>query len=502
VSQWKSRIVGHGEESPDQLLANPENFRIHPKTQQDALAGILSEVGWVQSVIVNRVTGHLVDGHLRVSLALREDEPTIPVAYVDLTPEEERLILATIDPLTGMAVIDKEKLSELLNEVTITNADLEKALREKIGDLKDGTTLAPDDIPQKKKDAKTKLGDVWALGRHRLMCGDASIPETLRTLLGDEKVSLIVTDPPYFQKVDEEWDHAFSGYEDFLRFIDSVVSLWTGSLLDRGTSAWFCAPDFAWHIEEIIRRYAAPINHIVWFKGHTLGGTVSTEDMRRWRPRSERVLIAEKLHDSRSLLASFNAKTSHIAARSAYKSIIDKMIRYKDTANLSNQEIDNFLGTKGMAGHYFGTSQWTLPTREVWAKLRELFSSRGVEIGEFDAQRAEFDAQRAEFDAQRREFDAPRGENMTDVWTFPTPYGADRFEHVSPKPVEMVAHIIAAHSRPEDIVVDVFSGTGPTLMACESLGRVFRGSELDPLWCDVIVQRWESFTGETAHLVR
>src|SRR3972149_2850929 len=86
---WRSRIVGTGEEPPESLLANPRNWRTHPKAQQDALAGVLDEVGWVQDVIVNRRTGYIVDGHLRVSLAISRAEPTIPVKYVDLSPDEE-----------------------------------------------------------------------------------------------------------------------------------------------------------------------------------------------------------------------------------------------------------------------------------------------------------------------------------------------------------------------------------------------------------------------------
>ncbi len=65
---WRSRIVGSGEETPDQLLANPANWRLHPKAQQAALASILVQVGWVLQVLVNRRTGHVVDGHLRVAL--------------------------------------------------------------------------------------------------------------------------------------------------------------------------------------------------------------------------------------------------------------------------------------------------------------------------------------------------------------------------------------------------------------------------------------------------
>ena len=125
---FKSRIVGHGEEAPDQLLANPANWRIHPRAQQDAMKGVLDQVGWVQSVIVNRVTGHLIDGHMRVSLALREDAKTIPVAYVELTPEEESLVLATLDPLSALAGTDKEKLAELLAEVSTDSAELANVL--------------------------------------------------------------------------------------------------------------------------------------------------------------------------------------------------------------------------------------------------------------------------------------------------------------------------------------------------------------------------------------
>lgn len=125
---YRSRIVGHGEEAPDQLLANPANWRIHPKAQQDALSDVLGEVGWVQSVIVNRTTGHLVDGHLRVSLALREDAATIPVSYVELSLEEEALVLATLDPLSTLAGTDKEKLNELLAEVSLNSVEVERLL--------------------------------------------------------------------------------------------------------------------------------------------------------------------------------------------------------------------------------------------------------------------------------------------------------------------------------------------------------------------------------------
>lgn len=116
VLAWASRIVGEGAEAPEDLLANPRNWRIHPAAQQEALSGVLNTVGVVQRVIVNRASGFVVDGHLRVALALSEGVEEVPVSYVELTDEEEALVLATFDPTGAMAGTDRTKLEELLSE--------------------------------------------------------------------------------------------------------------------------------------------------------------------------------------------------------------------------------------------------------------------------------------------------------------------------------------------------------------------------------------------------
>ena len=113
TDRWQNRIVGEDVVDADQLLANPTNWRIHPKHQQAALAGVLDNVGWVQRVIVNQRTGHVIDGHLRASLAISRGEQ-VPVIYVDVDEDEERLILATLDPLAAMAATDAEMLEDLL----------------------------------------------------------------------------------------------------------------------------------------------------------------------------------------------------------------------------------------------------------------------------------------------------------------------------------------------------------------------------------------------------
>ena len=128
--QWRNRITGHGEEAPDQLLANPRNWRKHPKAQRDALAAVLDRVGWVQDVIVNRTTGHLVDGHARLDLARQRGEASIPVVYVELDEAEEALVLATLDPLAAMAEADTDALADLLASVTSEDAALTSMLQE------------------------------------------------------------------------------------------------------------------------------------------------------------------------------------------------------------------------------------------------------------------------------------------------------------------------------------------------------------------------------------
>lgn len=125
---YRNRIVDQGLERVDNLLANPKNWRVHPFSQQEALAGVLAQVGWVQTIIVNQRTGCMIDGHLRAILADRAGMTDVPVTYVDLSEEEEAIILATFDPLGALAGRDDEKLKELLAECKATDSRVGKLL--------------------------------------------------------------------------------------------------------------------------------------------------------------------------------------------------------------------------------------------------------------------------------------------------------------------------------------------------------------------------------------
>jgi hypothetical protein len=123
-SPWRNRIVGYGFATPGELMANPLNWRIHPQFQQDALTGVLDDVGWIDNVTVNVETGFVVDGHARVLIADRNGETRVPIMYVRLTPEEEAKVLISKDSIGSLAATDAQKQTDLLDRVKTGNAGL------------------------------------------------------------------------------------------------------------------------------------------------------------------------------------------------------------------------------------------------------------------------------------------------------------------------------------------------------------------------------------------
>jgi DNA modification methylase len=238
---WRSRIVSSGEEDPTQLVANPRNWRIHPVGQQDALGSVLDDVGWVQQVLVNRITGNVVDGHLRVELALSRGESSVPVLYVDLTEEEEALVLASLDPLASMAVVDEDQLRELLAEVTIDQEDLAALLKSLAPPPRSGLT-DPDVVPDIPDEPYIKPGESWLLGEHRLLCGDATDPGAVARLIGKAKVELMVTDPPYGVEYDPAERAGFAVGQRSGRVSNDDRADWS--------AAWALSPatvGYVWH---------------------------------------------------------------------------------------------------------------------------------------------------------------------------------------------------------------------------------------------------------------
>lgn len=115
--RWANRIVGHGMVEVDKVVNNPANWREHPTYQRDALVGVLEDVGLVAEITINKRTGRLVDGHLRVAVAKEHGVEKLPVRFVDLSEDEEREVLATLDPIASMAVANQEKIQALIESM-------------------------------------------------------------------------------------------------------------------------------------------------------------------------------------------------------------------------------------------------------------------------------------------------------------------------------------------------------------------------------------------------
>ena len=107
AERWRNRIVKRGSADPRTLRANALNWRVHPPEQRAALIEVLDKVGWVrEAAIVNQTTGNMIDGHLRVDVAIERGEKRVPTQYVELSEDEERLVLATLDTITGIEDVE------------------------------------------------------------------------------------------------------------------------------------------------------------------------------------------------------------------------------------------------------------------------------------------------------------------------------------------------------------------------------------------------------------
>lgn len=392
---FRSRIVGDGEEAPDQLLAHPLNWRRHPKAQTDALEGVLSEVGWVQRVIVNRTTGHVVDGNARVELAIRRGERAVPVLYVELSEAEERLILASIDPIGGLAFTDAEKLDELLGMVSTEDAALRAMLELMAGDEPDADGQTDDDaVPEVPDTPISRPGDVWLLGGHRLLCGDATVAASYERLLAGAQADMVFTDPPY------NVDYANSA-KDKLRGKDRAI------LNDNLGDGFY---DF--------------------------------------------------------LLAALTPTVAHC--------------RGGIYVAMSSSELDVLQAAFRAAG-----GKWS--TFIIWAK-------NTFTLGRADYQRQYEPILYGWPEGAQRHWCGDRDHG--DVWNIKKPQKNDL--HPTMKPVELVERAIRNSSRPGNVILDPFGGSGTTLIAAEKSGRQARLIELCPKYVDVIVRRWQDWTGRQA----
>jgi DNA modification methylase len=459
---WANRIVGSGDEAPDQLVANPRNWRTHPRAQRLALAGVLDQVGVVAPVMVNRRTGHLVDGHLRVDLALERGEATVPVLYVDLSPEEEALVLVSLDPLAAMAGVDDEKVQALLADVSVDSEALAAMLAGIApAATKDGL-IDPDDVPEPPDEPTTRRGDLWLLGDHRLLCGDAGSVADLDRLLDGAAVSLLATDPPYNVKVEPRSNNAIAaGLSSF------------SAQGRKGTAVEAMDAAGMHHAGFDVARGKTGIRHHqkLDLERHPEKAQATHRKLRA----KDRPLTNDFVSDAdfAALLAAWFGNASRVMRPGA------SFYVWGGYANVAN-----YPPALKAADLYFSQAI-------IWVKEHPVLTRKDF-MGNHEWC---FYGWR---EGAAHRFLGPA--NVPDVWSVKK-VSPNAMVHLTEKPVELSRLAIEYSSLPGEAVLDLFAGSGSTLIAAEQTGRRGYGMELDPLYCDVIVQRFEEFTGSTAERV-
>ena len=223
--QLRDRIKELRRVPASSLKPNPKNWRTHPQAQKDALRGVLAEVGIADAVLARELPDgslELIDGHLRTETIT--DEP-IPVLVLDVNDSETDKLLATIDPLAAMADADAAKLDALLREVQTGSEALAGMLEELAEDAgclsAQPGEVVEDEVPEPPVVPITKPGDLWLLGRHRVLCGDSTKAEDVARLMAGAKADLCFTSPPYGAgNVAKLRDHYVRGAEQRESFYD------------------------------------------------------------------------------------------------------------------------------------------------------------------------------------------------------------------------------------------------------------------------------------------
>ena len=474
VPDWKNRIRGHGAEPPESLLANPRNWRRHPAFQEDALRAAMDRVGWVQDVIVNQQTGHVVDGHLRIAAAISTGQPAVPVVYVDLSPDEERLVLATFDPLGALARADDALLQELLRDVRphVDDPNLTKLLADlsngllydlgadpaTLGDLIE-TEKAPDptlsegqatrldevgqQIERQEPDALRRLRERWATApgqtwsipsgttpgaRHALVVGDCCAPPLIARL---EPAlvpgAVIVTSPPY--GMGQDYEDAYRGQQPYTKRGEKDhrgPDQTGGNPTREGVTRWVALiQDFVNHWQPVV--HGAAINladHTVaptpGYGRHTYGDLVDACTAAGWET------VATRIWKKPPMLG------NNPYWLNSYKAIPET-------------EFVGFFSTPGR-----------FPFRPVAERV-------------------------------------PRTEDwrFRTVWEFGTVASQQLAKgfHPAAFPAELPRRCVLLFTDPGGTVVDPFLGSGTTLVAAEALGRVCLGVERDPLYAAMALER-------------
>jgi DNA modification methylase len=404
------------------LKPNPANTRTHSKKQLHQIAASIKEFGF-NSVLVIDEDNVILVGNGRFEAAKLLGLSTVPAIRVTDLNELQKAAFATGDNRIGEnGGWDPEKLAALFRQLDTRHLSFDPEITgygtAEIDVLIDGSGAKAkpdraDAIPVLEQTAVSKRGDLWCLGEHRLLCGDALDPDAYRELLGDQRARLVFTDPPYNVPID--------GHVGGLGAVKHREFAMASGEMSEAEFRGFLGQIFK-NMADVSEDGAV---HFVFMD---------------WRHIGE-------------LLA---------AARPVYSELKNVCVWNKDNGGMgsfyrSKHELV-FVYKVGTAPHV-----------------------NTVELGR-------------------------SGRYRTNVWdyagvnTFRAGRGGDLDMHPTVKPVALVIDAIKDCSRRGDIVLDPFSGSGTTIMAAQKSGRRGFAIEIDPLYVDVAVRRWQAFTGQEPSL--
>lgn len=497
------------EKSIDELVPYENNARINDKAV-DVVANSIKEFGFKNPCIIDR-NNVIVAGHTRVLACKKLGIDKVPcIVADDLTEEQIKAFRIADNSSAQIAEWDMDKLMKELETIDYDMAQYglaeQMAEIETIIEKEKAKELVEDEIETDNIPKRTETGDIWKLGNHYLGCGDSTDFLWLKTLMQGKKADLVFTDPPYGMKKEKDGvANDNLNYDDLLEFNKQWIPLTFDLLKDNGS--WYC-----WGIDEplmdiyshilkpmIKNKQIAFRNLITWDKGNGQGQL--SADFRMY-----------PIADEKCLFVMCGKQNYYDEYLEIWEPIRKYMIGEKTKAGLKTcKEINKIIGSSqkggGMANHYFGekVGQFSLPTEDMYLKLQKYCSDNSIKAfeKEYEEIKKEYEEIKQEFYKNRAYFDNTY-DNMNNVWHFSKTSGEERKsagEHATPKPIALCSRAIETSSRENEIVLDVFGGSGSTLIACEQLNRICYCNELKPHWCDVIINRWEKLTGQKAEKI-
>lgn len=353
--------------------------------------------------------------------------------------------------------------------------------------------------------ARVHPGDLWRLGDHLLYCGDSLDRASLSALMGDDRAALVFTDPPYgMGKEADGVSNDNQSLADLVEFNGRWIPLAFDYMTPAGSfycwgldlPLWATFWRVLWPMMEASQGSGKIYfkNYIIWDKGEGGFGCRVAAGRSYFRNDERCLFLTRGVElDGQNCSQFFEGFEPLRAKFDAWARIVGK------------PQVERLTCTT--CGHWWSRSQWEMPARKHFDTLAAYCREHNLDawndpavydayerivggpewVGHVDA----FRRSRAYFDNA--------WEISTAVWHFPplvsgNPERATAGGHATPKPVKLCERAIKTSSRAGDIVLDLFGGSGSTLIACEHTGRRARVIELEPRWCDTILTRWENYT--------